>query len=565
MVVVTKKKPSISKPEYVNTPLFQDVETQEVVVDESLKLVRIRELELRGETDIYLDNPVPLYFPPLILPSRWEALEAEAEKRKVSLKPIIIPVQKAIAEVEKELQRIKETGMGRLYVISGMTGSGKTTFLNSLYLFLDHVGVHSIKSMSMDKREFVENALAVLRREKDKRSVVVLEGKEAPGAMKSDEIDVLLTTLNTDFRSGVGRSTLFVIPTTSQAVAQEIGDRAARIGGMTSKDKLFYVFNGPSRNEYVTITNDTLRALNESRTLLEYGISDQIAKGVAEASDTIGSFMANCYTEIQKKRASLEEFATGVKRKRIHLWMVFCSLEDTARRNHDIIRSLTIGDFQHAQVKRLLTGDSKEAKYWEDKQEAFAQAAQYLDLRIMYLPLRTANAIATAYGHKEFIEQLKKQKLETGDRILKREAVRDSAQESLGSTAIGAFLGKGGFTDRDVARRGQINDRQRAIFKEIVNLSTKDDKAPNAMIAACLRDWSKDPELKVSTQLALNSTLSLIPDIAIVSPTDIYCLELKWRSSLLREGEVVRETAERVKEFAEELPELKNLLTTLRS
>src|SRR2546428_10857986 len=101
--------------------------------------------------------------------------------------------------------------------------------------------------MSMDKREFVENALAVLRREKDKRSVVVLEGKEAPGSMKSDDIDVLLTTLNTDFRSGIGRNTLFVIPTTSQAVAQEIGDRAARIGGMTSKDKLFYVFNGPSR------------------------------------------------------------------------------------------------------------------------------------------------------------------------------------------------------------------------------------------------------------------------------------------------------------------------------
>lgn len=559
-----KKIPNIN-PNFITPPLFPDDEVVEPVVDELLSSVRLSEHQLRASVQIYTDKLIPHNnFPPIILPTRWEALEIEAQKRNVPLKPLIMPVQNAIVEVEKELLRIKETGMGRLYVISGVTGSGKTTFLNSLHLFLDDVGVHSIKSMSMDRRESVENALAVLRREKDKRSVVVLEGKEAPGSLKSDEIDVLLTALNTDFRSGTGRNTLFVIPTTSQSVAQSIGERAASIGGMTSRDKLFYVFNGPSRHEYTPITNDTLRALNDSRTLLDYGISDQIAVGIAESSDSVGSFMANCYSEIQRQRESLESFASGIKRKRVHLWMVFCSLEDTSRRNHDIIRALTTGDLQHAQVKRLLTGDSKEAKFWEDKQQVFSQAAQYLDLRIMYLPLRTANAIATAYGHKEFIEQLKKLKLESGDRILKREAVRDSAQESLASTAIGAYLRKEGFIDRDVTRRRSINDKQKEIFRQIVKLSTRDDKAPNAMIAQCIRDWSKDPELKITTQLPLNDTGSLMPDIAIVSPTDIYCLELKWRSSLLHESEVIRETAERVKEFYEGLPELKNLLSSLR-
>lgn len=557
-----RKKSDDKQPKFLPVPLFPTIEEKKEVVDQTIRAIRLNEQQIRATAKIYLEKSVAPIFPSIVLPFRWEALEAEAQKRNVPLKPLIMPVQNAIAEVERELVRIKETGMGKLYVISGVTGSGKTTFLNSLHLFLDDVGVHSIKSMSLDRQESIDNALAVLRREKDKRSVVVLEGKEAPGSLKSDDIDVLLTTLNTDFRRGVGRRTLFVIPTTSQSVAQLIGERAANIGGMTTKDKLFFVFNGPSRHEYVSITNDTLRALNESKTLLEYGISDQIAKGIAEASESIGSFMSNCYSEIQKQRASLESFSTALKRKRVHLWMIFCSLEDTARRNHDIIRSLTVGDFQHAQVKRLLTGDSKEAKFWEDKQEAFAQAAQYIDLRIMYLPLRTANAIATAYGHKEFIEQLKKLKLESGDRILKREAVRDSAQESLASTAIGSYLRQEGFVDRDVARRRSIDEKQKEIFREIVKLSSKDDKAPNAMIAACLRDWSKDPELKISTQLSLNDNGSLIPDIAVVSPTDIYCLELKWRSSLLHEGEVVRETAERVKEFTEGLPELKNLLSS---
>src|SRR5690606_32019420 len=130
----------------------------------------------------------------------------------------------------------------------------------------------------------------------------------------------------------------------------------------------------------------------------------------------------------------LRTFANSLKRKRIHLWMVFCSTEENARRNHDIIRSLTTGNFQHVQVQRMLVGDSQEARYWESKEALFARAAQYLDLRIMYLPIRTTNAIITAYGHKELLDSLKEKAL------VSRAATRASAQESLKSTALGAFL-----------------------------------------------------------------------------------------------------------------------------
>ncbi len=86
----------------------------------------------------------------------------------------------------------------------------------------------------------------------------------------------------------------------------------------------------------------------------------------------------------------------------------------------------------------------------------------------------------------------------------------------------------------------------------------------NAFIADALRDLHKVPEDKITTELPLNDTKTLITDIAVVTPTDIYCLEVKWRSSVLYEGEVIRQTAGRVKEFAENLPELKKLLDRLR-
>jgi DNA (cytosine-5)-methyltransferase 1 len=344
--------------------------------------LRLRELQLRNSVEIFTESAQAPSFPPIILPDRWEILEHEAKQRNIPLKPLITPVQEAIGEIERELRRIQETGIGRLYLISGITGSGKTTFLNSLNLFVDGVSVHSIKMYTIDSRESIEETLQQLNRSETKNSIVVLEGRETPGSFKSEEIDILLTTLNQDFRNGVGSKTLFVIPTTSPQVAQSVSERAYNIGGMTSRNRQFYVFKGPDRSRFVSITNDTLRALNESRTLAEYGISDEMAKDIAESVESIRAFIQNCYEVIVDRKQVVLNHSSATKRKRVHLWMVFCSLENNSRNNYDIIRSLTFGEFQHVQVKRALIGDSQEVRAWEKRQDAFALAAQYLDLRL---------------------------------------------------------------------------------------------------------------------------------------------------------------------------------------
>lgn len=519
--------------------------------------VRQREARIRESADIRLSSDIGSnIFPRLILPIRWEVLFREAEERKVPLKPLIVPVENSIAEIRRELRRIEETGMGRLYVISGSTGTGKTTFLNSLENFLDDIKVYTIREINLERREAVKTILASLGRKTNTFDIVVLEGRETPGTLRDDEIDVLLTTLNMDFRSEAGRKTLFVIPTTEPVVAQSISHRAANIGGMTSLDRPFYIFEGPPKSRYYAITNETVQALNESRTLLEYGISEQSGKAIAEASISIGQFMENCHKKIDKQRDITEAHAIDIKRKRIHLWIVFCSKEENPRRNHDIIRALTTGDYQRAQVDRILTGESEAARKWQGKEGILGQASQYLDLRIMYLPLRTATAIATAYGHKEFIEHLKVLKLENGEPVLKKATNKPSAQRSLETTAIGAFLSGKGFIDRDPSKRGSITPQQLALFKALVELAQRDDKAVNAMIAETLRDWNKDPENRVVTELPLNQMGTLVTDIAFVTPTEIFCLEVKWRSSTLSDGEVVRQTLSRVMEFVNELPEL---------
>jgi DNA (cytosine-5)-methyltransferase 1 len=526
----------------------------------TLAEVRQREEQIRKAANIKLSSGVASdTFPKLILPKRWEILSREAEVKKVPLKPLIVPVENSLDEIRRELRRIEETGMGKLYVMSGSTGTGKTTFLNSLQNFLDSIEVCTISEMNLERRESVKTRLASLHRKPHKFSIVVLEGKETPGTLKDDEIDILLTALNADFRSEVGRRTLFVIPTTEAVVAQSISYRAATIGGMTSHHRPFHVFSGPPKSKYYSIANDTVQALNDARTLLEYGISEQHGQAIAEASPSIGAFIESCYNKIEEQRDRTEALAIDIKRKRIHLWMVFCSTEEkkTPRRNHDIIRALTTGDDQRAQVNRILKGDSKAARTWEGKENILGQASQYLDLRIMYLPLRTATAIATAYGHKEFIEHLKTLKLDNGDPALQKATHKGDAQRSLTTTAIIAFLSGQGFTDPDPSKRGSLTPQQQALFKALVELTHNDDKAANAMIAQTLRDWNKDPENKVVTELPLNEAGTLSTDIAFVTPTEIYCLEIKWRSRLLTDGMVVQATLSRISDFVNELPELR--------
>lgn len=549
-----RKRRSISS--QIGPSLFPEFDQ----IEETTSIIRSRELELRSNIETHAPGPVAPNFLPLVLPYRWEALQAEADKRKVQLKPLISPVSDAILTVQKELRYIQETGMGKLFVISGITGSGKTTFLNSLHLFLENVVVHSIRLSTIDRPEVVENAMAALRRDRNKHSIVVLEGRETFGPLKSEEIDILLTTLNADFRRGTGRTTLFVIPTNYATVAQSISDRAATIGGMTSRSRPFYAFGGPPRNEYYTIADKTVRALNSSRSITDYGIAEKIGRELAEPAESIGAFLASCYEEIQKQRDAVENAANLIKRKRIHLWMIFCSLEENSRRNDDIIRSLTVGNYQHVQVQRILTGDSREARYWETRPEAFSIAADYLDLRIMYLPLRTANSIITAYGPTELKDHLKSLMQETGEPLIKREAVRARAQESIANTAIGAFLKAEGFIDRDPSKRGQITDKQKELFKEIVKIATKDDIVLNAAIAETLRDWLNNPDYRIGTEVKLDDVGSISSDIAVVTPIDIYCLEMKWRSSELNNSDIIREVTSRVKEFALGLSELKTIL-----
>jgi hypothetical protein len=177
------------------------------------------------------------------------------------------------------------------------------------------------------------------------------------------------------------------------------------------------------------------------------------------------------------------------------------------------------------------------------------------------MPLRTANAIVSAYGDKQLVDYLKTLDKD-GRPLLQREALRIRAQESLTGSAIGAFLRGEGFIDRNISRAAPKDDQQE-LFRQIFKAVNNNDKTLNSFVARTLRDINRDPNNIIVTELPLNDGKTLLSDVAVVTPTDIYCLEFKWRSSVLWEAEVIRETVQRVSEFSRELPDPMNALSDL--
>src|SRR5260370_21208988 len=76
---------------------------------------------------------------PLILPTRWEYLQPKLGNDKISLRTIIRPIPKPMIVIRNIVQYLKTTDGCQVLVIRADTGSGKTTFLNTLPHYMQDV------------------------------------------------------------------------------------------------------------------------------------------------------------------------------------------------------------------------------------------------------------------------------------------------------------------------------------------------------------------------------------------------------------------------------------------
>jgi hypothetical protein len=329
--------------------------------------------------------------PRIQIPQRFESLKNLAEDDKLAT--IVRPVRSGLAVIQQIYDDMLGAGQGAFLVLQGPPGSGKSTFLHTLKLFLD-----AVTTITIDAELPVEEAILETPASAESLRVFILRGREDVATLQEAELDRALHGINEFIRSREGLRTLVVWPCNSPEAARRILAKARLIGG----DALLgffpdgYSFEGLPKSEYLDVARGTIQALNGGATLLAAGITEERALELARGAPTIGAYLQSLRHEEQRNRTTLANHLA--ERERYNLWVVVIAGNDPETE----VGTLTHGAHFSADIERLLA--STDANVVQDLRRYPAKLGllgRTFDARVLFVPFMTAVRVVQDHAGDE--------------------------------------------------------------------------------------------------------------------------------------------------------------------
>ncbi len=144
-----------------------------------------------------LDVEVVQTLPQLTLPTRWEHLEPKIVNIAVPIRTIIQHVTQAMNVIREIVEYIRTTSGCQVLIMRADTGSGKTTFLNTLPHYMQDIAfqIQTIDLQTLDETEFGKKLWNVSLSDKAV-NLIVLEGREKPESITDKYIQIALANIN---------------------------------------------------------------------------------------------------------------------------------------------------------------------------------------------------------------------------------------------------------------------------------------------------------------------------------------------------------------------------------
>jgi hypothetical protein len=349
--------------------------------------------------------------PRLELPKRWELLEQQANNAGLDAKEFVIKIDSAAERVDKLLRRVRTGSGGLLEIVFGLSGSGKTTFLNTLPKFFDKIKVSSFdptRSLSMLPTYIKETYLS----DADYSRIVLIERRDNPKLIELDQVEEMFADLLNQFREQSGK-VLVLWPITKKTSAQKIADIAWNVGrdSMVLPDtKGLYEFKGVPRERYYELSDLTTRNLSGDG-LEAFGLDEGTAQDIVMGCETIADFydQVNEYTEKRRE----DTWSVLKERVRARLWVLLPG-DDVAALNASV-SALTQGRRNRIDIDKIAEFiDKPETKAplyiaeWKKRRASLAHNLRAIDTRIFEVPPTVALAAMRSFGD-DSIKRLLKQ------------------------------------------------------------------------------------------------------------------------------------------------------------
>jgi hypothetical protein len=458
----------------------------------------------------------------LSLPGRFEQLKSESIKTGSDIAGIIQPVDKSCQEIETILREINTSGLGRLLVFHGNSGSGKSTFLYGLKYFFENIFITSFpqESSISELSEFIKKDSPIVSTHR----LYIIDNRDNPNETEED-IKVAFESLRNLFRTEAGKI-LIVWPITDLKAATSIADIAWHIGrdSLLGTRTRVYNFVGLPKESFAVVADITTRALNAGENLESFGIDISTSNEIARMSETIGEF----YSRLNGFSAERNSNTYSLLKTRIRprVWIVVPG--DDSKELDRTISSLTQGTRNRIDIDKIaefLDKKDNESAYlhdWRARRTDMAYLMRILDVRLFELLPNAALASVRCFGSEKAKGELKK-----------RNETQENCSEALSRARVCQAI---------INPEESLSIRIRETAQEMANeymviqqLAAKGDNSLNLAVSEAIKSFllqqtGNSVDVVCEKQNLPNS--QLCPDIQIpFRDGSIICLELTWRST----------------------------------
>lgn len=483
--------------------------------------------------------------PILQLPETFEqsraALDPASATYATKLAQFVQPVEDTETEVVDLLSRML-VGTGRAVLLLGTTGSGKSTFIQSL-TWRKHLGLArlvSIDCSDLSERNKLPELATRLQATADQArksigvTAISIDYLESLGGTSDEEKRAFFQTLNGLLRKS---PILVVWPVTKIEDANSMIAEAKSVSGTVFDSRVPILnFRGPKSQVFPSIVRNTISVFNEAKMLQDFLLTDAELDKIRddlvadkEVESTIRNYIQRVQIHWAEKSGQLKNITAKLPKPN-EVWCVFC--HPTAE---DIVSMFATKGGQassawiayHAKLWEYVPGTQREAR-WKNPTRLQYAIGGALVTRILHLSPQSLVSICMAYSTDSKLDPVRTAgPKEWNDKSKAKDYVGTSAlYRQLTGNAPPRGKTKGG--PAAAARLAATNPFE--VLNKIV-AGSGNDRYVNHAIAACLKE-KLPSDFNIVSEQAHPWIPGMTPDIRIDAPDGRQiCLEFCYTNN----------------------------------
>jgi len=415
------------------------------------------------------------------LPTRYEPLiNTFGDKAKMTF----VPGAEDLEAAKRFMASAESSGQGKLLLVKAESGSGKSTFVHSLEIFVPD-RVATVLRLPQPHELAVADIPGYLARlpPSKKFTVVNFDGREAP-YFNEPEYQTFLGAMNGVLRAR--RDLLVVWPVTDGTFSSKIVGLLEKVGGRSAfGPSPIHELVGLPRPQYNVVLEKILQIANWR--LEDAAVSATEVQGMVDGADRLGTFLDRLQTLIA---ARFNVGSMGVEVPTLVL-----AISSGEPKIRETCRSLRRADSFYIEASRLLmyTKKSNVAEWWANRANSLKSALPHV-IALFNAQLVSLSASSVVHSVLQFGSEDLRSCVE-GVR-----ADRGNARKVMSSSELFKYATGEALDNREYG--SSVKEETFVSYGKIQQLSETKHKAINTAIIDMVQDSGADlPEFSYETSL----------------------------------------------------------------